>query len=234
MLPLSGQFTMLKLKAWRDRWKVTSALRGYPAYSPPHLRNEIELPIGSAKENFDYFVEHRSFRLRAFQSFLKKFHIDATTDEQGLTSVSSWFRRYGGLLMYFQQRSTTTNRAFINHDPAWTNEHIGINVVWDLGIYVGDCIITRYPSAYWTINTGNADPASLKSLGFQRPGVAGLYWPTECDPITHVFIKSQSMSYNLHGIGHKIMRRGDLVDLVAAWSKAKPVNPALGEVDRAV
>jgi len=216
---------MLNLTAWRDKWDIKSALLDYPVFSPPHLRSEIELPIGSARENFSYFLEHLSFRLCALQNFLKKFGVDATTDDQGLAAVSNWFRRYGGLLIYYQRQNTVTLRAFTNRDPTWTSEHVGINVVWDLGIYVGECIIARYPSAYWALNTGNPDPISLKALGYHRPGVAGLYWPSECDPITQIFIDSQSMSFSMHGIGHKIILIGDLKSHVTAWSKARSVSP---------
>jgi len=213
---------MLKLRTWRDRRKAKLALLGYPVYSPPYLQNEIDLPLSKAEANFGYFMTHRAFRLRSLQEFLNKFDVTASTDDQGLAAVTNWFRRYGGLMTYFERRSTVTLDAFVNYDPTWTEAHIGINVVWDLGIYTGECVIARYPSAHWTINTGNPDPISLKALGFHRPSVAGLYWPTECDPITQVFIDSQSIAQTVHGVGgHRVTRAGNLSGAVETWSKAK-------------
>jgi len=220
---------MLRPTAWRDKRKVQSALKGYPAYSPPHLRSEIELPLSNAKENFDYFLQQRPLRLRSFHEVMKTFNVNATTDDGGLAAVSKWFLRYGGLLLYFRRHSTITGRAFVEYDPPWIGEHIGINFVWDLATYVGECVIQRRPSAHWALNTGDADPISREAVGFQRPCVAGLYWPTECDPMTYVFTDSKYMSHYMQvgGPSQKMMIVGSLVEHVAVWSKANPPNPTL-------
>ncbi len=217
---------MLKPKVWYDALKLRWALKRYPVYSPPNMRNEIGFPLSTARENFNYFQTTLEPRMRSFRTFMKMFAIDATTDDRGLVAVSEWFNRYGGLLLYYKPRSAITLGAFVNHDPPWIGKHIGINVIWDIGIYIGDCIIARRPSAHWDINTGGPDPMSCEALGFHRPCVAGLYWPTECDPITQVYMDSQLLGRRVRFGPSPPFTREDLVSLVTLWSKPNPCNPA--------
>ncbi len=184
----------LKPRVWYSAWRVGSAMCGYPVYAPPNPHNEVELPAGKAKENFDYFLQQRPKRLQDFRYFMKKFGVDAETTDAGLNAVSAWFDRYGGLLLHFQPRDTASLHAFMNYLPPWTGEHIGTNVVWDLGTYIGECVIARCSRAHWDVNTGDPDPVSLEALGFQRPHVSGLVWPPDCDPITQVFMDSRFKS----------------------------------------
>jgi len=80
---------MLKPKVWIDALKLRWALEKYPVYSPPNMRNEIELPIGMARDNFNYFQTNLALRGRSFRMFMKTFAIDATTDDRGLVAVRS-------------------------------------------------------------------------------------------------------------------------------------------------
>src|SRR6267142_13861 len=105
---VSRRNTWVRPIAWCRAWKINSALADYPVYAPPHLRNEIELSLGEARENFEYFMEKRTFRLQSLLDFMKQFKIEITTSESGLTAVSDWFDRYGGLLLPFIPRSVTT------------------------------------------------------------------------------------------------------------------------------
>jgi hypothetical protein len=213
---------VLKPRVWFDAVRVHYALKNYSVYSPPHMRNEIKLLAGAAEENFDYFQTTRSTRMASFRIFMKNFGVDATTDDKGLVAVSEWFKRYGGLLLYYKPRTARTLLAFVDHDPQWVGKHIGINVVWDIGIYVGDCTINRCPSAHWDLNTGTTHPASRRALGFQRPCVAGLEWTADCDPITKVFVDSQALC-RLAQLGHSPhFLLTDLMQLVSLWSKANP------------
>jgi hypothetical protein len=164
-----AQKAWLKPKHWYSAWRVRSAMQGYPVYTPPNLHNEIELPISKAKENFDYFLQQRPTRLRCFRDFMKKFSVDAETTDDALTSVSNWFARYGGLLLHFQPRDTATLHAFMDYVPPWMGEHIGTNVVWDLGTYIGECVISRRPRARWDLNTGGARSDFARSAWFPAP-----------------------------------------------------------------
>jgi hypothetical protein len=157
---------------------------------------------------------------------MKKFGIDAATTDQGLIAVSAWFERYGGLLLHFQPYSAVTLHAFLGYDPPWTGEHFGINVVWDLAIYVGECVMARRPSAYWDLNTGGPSLSSRESVGFQRPHLAGLYWPSSCDPFFQVFTDSKNMSPNVRVGFVKNIRPDNLADHVTVWSRPNPPNPA--------
>jgi hypothetical protein len=194
------------------------------------MQNEVELSRNKAKENFDYFLQQRALRLQCLRSFLKKFEIDATTDDSGLAAVSRWFDLYGGLLLHFRPRDTSSLNAFVSYAPPWTGEHLGINVVWDIGIYLGECIIARRRSAYWDLDTGDPDPVSLEAIGYQRPCVAGLYWPTSADTLTRVFIDSQSMSRENRFVYRTVSLRKSLTFHVTNWSCANPPNPTRGQM----
>jgi hypothetical protein len=218
-MPKATRKAWLKPRAWYRAWRLKSAMHGYLVYSPPNPQNEIELPTSKAKENFDYFLQQRPTRLQYFRSFMKRFGVDAATTDDGLNAVSYWLNRYGGLLLPFQSHGATSLQAFMNHDPPWAGEHIGINVVWDLATYVGECVLARRPSAYWGLNTGDPDPISLEALGFQRPCIEGLGWPPYCDPISQIFMDCQYKSRYMR-IGHgRGMNFGNPVDHVAAWSR---------------
>lgn len=189
------------------------------------MQNEIELSLGNAKENFSYFKQHVPNRLRVLRDFLKKFEIDADTTDDGLAAVSGWFDCYGGLLLRFRPYDTTNLNAFMSYAPPWTDEQLGINVLWDIGIFIGECLIARRRSAHWDLNTGDPDPISLEGIGYQRPCVAGLYWPAGCDPFTQIFMDSQSMSRASNWGYPRHWLRKSLTELVEIWSRPNPPNP---------
>jgi hypothetical protein len=190
------------------------------------MRNEIELPLSVAKENFRYFKQNIGYRMEAFRGFMKTFSIDAKTDDRGLAAVSTWFGHSGGLLLYYKPRDTTTLHAFVSYDPPWIGRHIGINILWDIGTYVGECIIARRQSAHWDINTGGPDPLSREGLGFHRPHIEGLYWPVACDPITHIFVNCNGrMAAEVRSKRRLPTIPQTLLQLVGLWSKPNPRNP---------
>lgn len=220
----------MRPRAWFRARRLKAALDGYPVYAPPNMQNEIELPLSKAKENFSYFQRQLPSRLQLLRDFLKKFEIDAVTTDDGLAAVSGWFDCYGGLLLRFRPRDTSNLNAFMSYAPPWTGEHLGINVVWDIGIFVGECLIARRRSAYWDLDTGDPDPISREAIGYQRPWVAGLYWPSSCDPITQIFMDSQWMSRGNHlGYPRGVVLRKSLTELVAIWSRPNPPNPTLAK-----
>ena len=161
---------------------------------------------------------------------MEHFGVDAGDDERRfgrrLRMVQS---SYGGLFLPFQPNGATSLQAFMNHNPPWTGEYIGINAVWDLATYVGECVIARRPSAYWGLNTGDPEPTSLEALGFQRPCIEGLGWPPYCDPISQIFMDSQYKSrYIRLGYGRG-MSFGNPADHVAVWSRSNPPSLTKGK-----
>lgn len=219
----------MRPRAWLRARRLRSALDGYPVYTPPHMHNEIEMPRGKAQENFGYFVQQVPLRMQVLRDFLKKFGIDAVTTDEGLNAVSGWFDCYGGLLLPFRPYDTSNLNAFVNYDPPMTGERLGINIAWDIGIFVGECVIARRRSAHWDLNTGDPDRISLQAVGYQRPCVAGLYWPSGCDPITQIFMDSQFMCRGNHFGYQRDWMRKSLTQLVTLWSRPNPANPAPGQ-----
>jgi hypothetical protein len=151
---------------------------------------------------------------------MQLFNIEATLDDKGLLAVSQWFDHYGGLLLHHKPRSTETLWAFVNYTPPWSGRHIGVNVAWDIGIYVGQCIIARRSFARWDLDTGDPDPLSRQGLGFQRPHLEGLSWPPFRDPITQVFTTSRSMGSRVRFGARPPLLPTSLFDLVRLWSSS--------------
>lgn len=224
-----NQKVWLRPRAWFRARRLRAALDGYPVYAPPNMRNEIELPRSKAKENFSYFQQQLPCRRQFLHDFLKKFEIDADTTDDGLAAVSGWYDYYGGLLLRFRPYDTTNLDAFVTYAPPWAGEQLGINVLWDIGIFIGECVIARRRSAYWDLDTGDPDPISLEGVGYQRPSVAGLYSPFACDPFTQIFMDSQSMSRENHWGYSRYWLRKSLTQIVAIWSRPNPPNPTLAK-----
>jgi hypothetical protein len=79
-------------------FRVRAALSDYPVYDPPHHKNSAFLDFESARENRQYFLDHRAVRLDALRRLLRGFEVDLALQGAGLAAVSAWFPRYGGLL----------------------------------------------------------------------------------------------------------------------------------------
>ena len=160
--------------------EMASALADYPIYDPPHRqdRNWQRRPVGESydeedlrlmrefnargRENFSYFMNHRDERLTALGTFLAKLGVIMDLDETGLASVSAWLPGNCGALVA-DPREEETRQVFFQHLEPWTQQRRGLNVIFDLGVFFGECVIKRNQRLHWTcwpgasaIHTGHA------------------------------------------------------------------------------
>lgn len=175
---------MLSLRVWLRKRSLERALRGYPLYDPPHKVEEHLLSRELAAENFDYFMRVRLARLADFRSWLRQhFGCEVTLDEKGIRALSLWGNKYAGLLLV-QDPDGRPTRSFFTYDPPWIGAHAGINVLFDLGIALGEAILANCPELRWELdplskllpNTGKL-LKQTSGISFQRPLISGFENP---------------------------------------------------------
>jgi hypothetical protein len=149
-------------------------LSGYPVYTPPHMANVRDLTKEEAAENFQYFLEHLPVRTEALYSFLSQYKVAPDLDDDGLWSVSTWFSEEGSLLLAYVPPVKAIH-TFLCFDPKWEGKHISFNVIFDLGIFLAQCLMRRNPKLKWFLAHGGARGAGPSNTGYylmglKRPG----------------------------------------------------------------
>ncbi len=165
---------------WLRKLWLRRALRDYPTYDPPHKVEERLLSPEKARENFDYFMRVRLQRMAYFREWLRRyFRIVLTPDTNGVKALNRWGNKYAGLLLEAEPSSGPTN-AYFTYDPAWIGNNAGCNVVFDMGIALGESVIASCPRLYWDLDPISATlPRTAKILkresgmSFQRPRLTG-------------------------------------------------------------
>jgi hypothetical protein len=168
------------------RQLILRALADYPAYDPPHRqgpnflrrppdRSEVEHEIllrqflKRADENFRYFLEQRAARMTALSEFLMKFDVKMELDDAGLASVSAWCPGHLGLLVA-NPRDDKTHQIFFQVLQPWTGQWRGLNVIFDLGIFLGEALIARSPNLRWGYHPGVSDDGTSNLSGYWIDG----------------------------------------------------------------
>jgi hypothetical protein len=192
---------MLLPHVWLRRLWLRRALRGYPLYDPPHKVEEYLLSREKADENFEYFMRVREERVAYFKNWLRRdFYVAITADENGVRELNRWGNRYAGLLLVTDGNGRVT-RSYFTYDPPWVGEGAGHNVLFDMGITLGEFMIANCPKLHWDV-----DPVSAvlprtgrllkKSAGmsFQRPELTGFDDPiVRANPMHRVWSFAHQM-----------------------------------------
>lgn len=192
---------MLLPQMWLRRVWLRRSLRDYPLYDPPHKVEERLLSKEEAAENFDYFMRVRQQRLAYFENWLRhRFWATLTPDRAGVKALSRWGNKYAGLLLTARPDGHPNN-SYFTYDPPWTGENAGCNVLFDMGIALGEFIIVNCPKLHWAL-----DPLSavlprrtelLKGsagMSYQRPELTGPDNPAvSVSPLHQVFTFAHEM-----------------------------------------
>jgi hypothetical protein len=157
---------------WAYKWRLLRAVKGYPLYDPPHKSSEIDMPELQARENFDYFMRVRLERLEILRSWMRRaFGFDLTFAPESAGRLNRWEQRYGAFLVDGRSKSYS---VFTSYQPRWVGKYASYNVMFDIGIYVGEYVIAKRPHIRWEMDKGHEiEPASFRSIGYQRPCLAG-------------------------------------------------------------
>jgi hypothetical protein len=187
--------------AWKRAARVRRALADYPLFSPPHLQNSAFLDFQSAKENERYFFDHRTERMQALSQFMRTFGVEMAVDGPGLTAASAWIAGHAGLLVP-NLNSRGVRQAFYRFARPWTGRRRGLNAVFDLGLFFGECIIAKNPKCYWRGFVGAAPgqpPRPVCDVGWTGIGIQGSRRKPFFDP----FQLMENMCANLQSM-HKV------------------------------
>ena len=130
-----------------DKHRVLDALTGYPPYSPPAWDPEKSF-ADSVAEYEGFFLANKQMRIEAIRTFLAKFGVALTVDEGGLTAISAWCPRYADLLVDGLEHDAVAD-AYRYFEPPWTGPLLGLNTIFDLGIYFGEWILPHNPKLRW-------------------------------------------------------------------------------------
>jgi hypothetical protein len=207
---------LLPHMAIRKLW-LRRALRGYPLYDPPHKVEERLLSDELAADNFAYFMRVRLHRMAYFQVWLRRyFLVTLTPDTKGVRALSRWGNKYAGLLLDVGPTGRPTD-SYFTYDPAWTGDDAGCNVVFDMGITLGEFLITNCPKLHWDLEpTSTILPRTAKMLkrspgmSFQRPELSGFdnpVWGWPALHYVHGFAHDMTYLTTLKGL-RRFRRRG--------------------------
>ncbi|MBN3792227.1 hypothetical protein [Burkholderia sp. Ac-20353] len=184
----------------RKQW-LRRALRDYPVYDPPHKLEERLLSKERAAENFDYFMSVRLRRLEHLRGWLRRFfRVELTLDRNGVQRLNRWANKYAGLLLVTGPNGYPTNTYF-DYQPSWIDDDTGCNVVFDMGIAIGESMIAQCPKLYWDMDPISAIlPRMARSMknesgtSFQRATITGFENPaTWKAPLHDIYIFSAEM-----------------------------------------
>jgi hypothetical protein len=140
-----------------DKSRVLTALDGYPPYDPPRWAFETKPAQEADAEYKAYFLENRNRRVEALSGFLAKFDVELSLDDDGLKAVSGWCPVYLDLLVDglpqdgLHQGSTGDAiwRAYHWLETPWIDSLIGLNPILDLGVYMGECLLSKNRRLKW-------------------------------------------------------------------------------------
>lgn len=191
---------MIYPRFWLKHSRVKRALKSYPLYDVPHKQSEQTLSEGEARENSDYFMRMRLERLAFFRNWLRaNFGVVATLDGDGIRAMSRWVDDYGGGLIGDE---TYTMTIFAEYQPRWEGVYAGYNVMIDIGIFLGEYLISKRPRLHWDIYRGHVEePATFRSVGYMRPHLGGMPRKWACDVLTTGYAVVAT-SRNQSVIGH--------------------------------
>jgi hypothetical protein len=151
--------------------RVSEALLNYPPYEPPEWNPDTKSMGDANAEYRDFFLENRRHRLEALRQFLAKFNVDLDVTDSGIMAISTWLPTFGDVLVD-ELRSDAVRSAFHGFESPWVGPLIGLNAVFDLGIYVGECFLSRNSQLRWMPIRG-AEPSYIShpifGQGRQRP-----------------------------------------------------------------
>jgi hypothetical protein len=191
-MPGSRSDEILLPQMWLRKLWLRHALRDYPMYDPPHKVEERLLSAEKARENFDYFMRVRHERLAYFREWLRRsFWVVLTPDTHGVRALNHWGNKYAGLLLEAKPSGGPTD-AYFTYNPPWTGSNAGCNVVFDMGITLGEFVIANCPRLHWDFDPISANlPRTAKLLkresgmSFQRPRLTGSDNPAWSWPPLH-------------------------------------------------
>jgi hypothetical protein len=210
------------------RQVLSPALSDYPLYQPPHRQgpnflrrrqNQAEEEyvsyihefVARSDQNVLYFMEQRAARLAALQAFLGKFGVSASLDDAGLASVSAWFPDNGYALANL--KGEAVRQTFYQMQTPWDRELRGLNVIFDLGVFLGETLIQKQPRLHWKFTPGSSDQGESFGTGYRVEGFRRKAKGNWMDPGQYIVRCSMNELNDLHSYSPRpsVFRNYDLL-----------------------
>ena len=148
----------------------------YPVYAAPHVGMPWTLTDDQAKENFDYLLQNKPFRIEALATLLTNFDIDlqaglsAESPDQLLIDLHNWSGEYWHQLPKSEAAanlSTQQEKRIHWFNSDCSGDDLIYSVITDTGIALGELLMRQMPNAYWSLVLDKEDIAD-KMLFAQR------------------------------------------------------------------
>jgi hypothetical protein len=143
------------------------AVADYPVYRPPHQGLPAMLPEPRARENHALFLAEKARRVEGLARFLVPFGIALDFTDGTKTALDDWLAHYAAFLYVLE-----TPPSFFTHRAEWVGPRRGLNVILDLGIFIGDFAIHENPALRWEMDTDSEPGRTRRDEQFQRPVLA--------------------------------------------------------------
>ena len=187
------------------RQSMLGALVDYPPYGPPHRQgpngprrlpqqSEAEYKVllnrflERGHENLSYFLAHRDARMTALSAFLAKFDVKMGFDDAGLAAVAAWCPGNAGSLGA-DLTSQKARQTFYQALRPWTEQWHGLNVIFDLGIFLGESLIARNPRLHWVYRWGTSDDGVSYHSGYDIGGFKRV--KDALDPMGFIYLRCE-------------------------------------------
>jgi hypothetical protein len=157
------------IRHWFSELRITLAVDGYPIYRPPPQGIEIAMSEREATENFEYFMSQRATRIAHLRDLLARFGVAVDSSEQTKRALDMWIFRYGGFLYVHESGS-----SFLTHNPRWNGARAGLNVIFDLAVFLGEFAIGADPGLRWEMFTDMPSDKRKHARNYRKPIICGL------------------------------------------------------------
>jgi hypothetical protein len=189
------------LRHWMNEARSKRALVGYPVYAPPHPGVESMMPRREAQQNFEFFLAEKANRIDVLRRFLAPFGVQLEFTDNAKTRLDSWLARYGAFLYVSE-----TGTSFFTHKPEWVGPRLGLNVILDLAIFIGEFAISESPGLRWEMDAAGEPGRTRSDHGFQRPAIGS------AKPL---FFFPRDVIYETYNICHSLCEASYM------WQKAR-------------
>jgi len=164
-----------------QRREMATVLADYPPYAPTPCDDPDTIEHETYKA---FFLEARDRRLEALRLFLAKFNVASDLDDAGLRAVSAWCPLYMDLLVDDLDNDSVWS-AYHQFAAAWAGPLLGLNAMFDLGVYCGECVLLRNPKLKWR-------PLRGPDRYVQHP-ILGQKYQRSFDPMHWMYVMSKNI-----------------------------------------
>jgi hypothetical protein len=140
------------------------------------------MPETQARENFDYFMRVRLERLEILRGWMHgNFGFGLTFEPESACRLNSWMRSYGAFLI---DKRAESYGVFVSYQPPWVDQYASYNVMFDIGIYLGEYVIFKRPNVHWIMDEGDpTQPDTLHTICYRRPVLSGFVGGNAADAL---------------------------------------------------